>query len=39
MILDLKAIEADLDGDMGRISETKLLIVPGGFRILKRRIE
>jgi len=39
MIMDLKAIEADIDGDMGRISETKLLIVPGGFRILKRRVE
>ncbi len=39
MIADLKNIESDIDGDMGRISETKILIVPGGFRILKRRVE
>lgn len=37
VISDLKNLENDLDGDMGRISETKILIVPGGFRILKRR--
>jgi SepF-like predicted cell division protein (DUF552 family) len=39
LIGDLKNIEAELDGDMGRVSETKILIVPGGFRILKRRFE
>lgn len=38
LISDMKALEADIDGDMGRISETKLLIVPGGFRILKRKV-
>ena len=38
LIADMKALEADIDGDMGRISETKLLIVPGGFRILKRKV-
>lgn len=39
LIMDLKALESDMDGDMGRISETKIIIVPGGFRILKRRVE
>lgn len=39
MIGDLKNIENDIDGDMGRVSETKILIVPGAFRILKRRFE
>jgi len=39
LIGDLKNLEDDIDGDMGRISETKILIVPGTFRILKRRFE
>ncbi len=39
LIGDLKKLEEELDGDMGRISETKILIVPGGFRILKRKFE
>lgn len=39
LIADLKSLDADVDGDMGRISETKIIIVPGGFRILKRRAE
>lgn len=39
LIADMKALNLDIDGDMGRISETKILIAPGGFRILKRRVE
>lgn len=39
LIGDLKTLESDIDGDMGRISETKILIVPGGYRILKRKFE
>lgn len=39
VISDLKNMENELDGDMGRISEAKILIVPGGFRILKRRLD
>jgi len=38
LISDLKALEADIDGDMGRVSETKIMIVPSGFRILKRKV-
>jgi SepF-like predicted cell division protein (DUF552 family) len=38
LISDLKALETDLDGDMGRISESKILIVPGAFRILRRKV-
>lgn len=37
VIGDVKSLENELDGDMGRVSESKILIVPGGFRILKRR--
>jgi SepF-like predicted cell division protein (DUF552 family) len=39
LIGDLKNLEEEVNGDMGRISETKILIVPGAFRILKRRFE
>jgi SepF-like predicted cell division protein (DUF552 family) len=39
LIGDLKNLEAEVNGDMGRISETKILIVPAGFRILKRKFE
>lgn len=39
LIGDLKSVESEIDGDMGRISETKILIVPTAFRILKRRFE
>lgn len=39
LISDLKNVESEINGDMGRISESKILIVPGGFRILKRRFE
>ena len=39
LIGDLKNLETEINGDMGRISETKILIVPGSFRILKRRFE
>ncbi len=39
LISDLKNIEDEINGDMGRISESKILIVPGAFRILKRRFE
>lgn len=39
LIGTLKSLESDINGDMGRISETKILIVPGGFRILKRKFE
>ena len=35
---DLKRFEHEIDGDMGRVSETKILIVPSGYRILKRRV-
>jgi len=35
----MKNLESDINGDMGRISETKILIVPSGFRILKRKFE
>ncbi len=39
LIGSLKDVESDINGDMGRVSETKILIVPGGFRILKRKFE
>lgn len=39
MIGDLKNLEGEINGDMGRISESKILIVPDSFRILKRRFE
>jgi SepF-like predicted cell division protein (DUF552 family) len=39
VVTDLKGVESEIDGDMGRISETKILIVPGGYRILKRRAD
>ena len=39
VIADVKALENELNGDMGRLSETKILVVPGGFRILKRRTD
>ncbi|MBN2517842.1 MAG: cell division protein SepF [Candidatus Altiarchaeota archaeon] len=39
LITDLKALENEIDGDMGRISETKILFVPSGFRLLKRKFE
>ena len=39
LINDLKALEQEVDGDMGRISESKILITPNGFRILKKRLE
>ncbi len=39
LVGNLKNLESELNGDMGRISETKILIVPGGFRILKRKFE
>jgi SepF-like predicted cell division protein (DUF552 family) len=39
VISDLKDLEREIDGDMGRVSETKILIVPGEYRILKRRGE
>jgi SepF-like predicted cell division protein (DUF552 family) len=38
LIGDMKKLEDEVDGDMGRISETKILFVPSGFRILKRQI-
>jgi len=38
LVEDLKALGQELDGDMGRVSETKILFVPSGFRILKRRL-
>jgi SepF-like predicted cell division protein (DUF552 family) len=39
LISDLKNLEGEINGDMGRISETKILIVPTDFRILKRKFE
>jgi SepF-like predicted cell division protein (DUF552 family) len=39
LIGDLKNLESEINGDMGRISEAKVLIVPAGFRILKRKFE
>lgn len=39
LIADLKTVQDEIDGDMGRISESKILIVPGGYRVLKRRVE
>ncbi|MBN2518156.1 MAG: cell division protein SepF [Candidatus Altiarchaeota archaeon] len=39
LINDMKALEQEIDGDMGRISESKIIVVPNGFRILKRRAE
>jgi len=39
LISDLKNLEGEINGDMGRISESKILIVPTDFRILKRRFE
>lgn len=39
LIGELKNLESETDGDMGRISETKILIVPSGFRILRKRVE
>lgn len=39
LVNDLKALENEVDGDMGRVSETKILVAPNGFRILKRRFE
>ena len=39
LIGDLKTLEGEIDGDMGRVSESKILIVPAGFRILKRKFE
>jgi len=38
LIGDMKKLEEEIDGDMGRISETKILFVPSGFRILKRQV-
>lgn len=38
LIGDLKKLEESVNGDMGRISEAKILIVPTEFRILKRRV-
>ncbi len=39
LIGDLKNLETEIDGDMGRISESKILIVPSTFRILKRKFD
>ncbi len=39
LVGNLKNLESEINGDMGRISETKILIVPAGFRILKRKFE
>jgi len=39
LINDLKSLEQEVDGDMGRVSDSKILIAPSGFRILKRRVE
>jgi len=36
LISSLKDLEGDIDGDMGRVSDTKILIVPSEYRILKR---
>lgn len=38
LIADLKTVQDEIDGDMGRISESKILIVPGGYRVLKRKV-
>lgn len=38
LIADLKTVQEEMDGDMGRISESKILIVPGGYRVLKRKV-
>lgn len=38
IIDDLKALCEELDGDMGRVSASKILFVPNGFRILKRKL-
>ncbi|HHQ44972.1 MAG TPA: DUF552 domain-containing protein [Candidatus Altiarchaeales archaeon] len=35
IVKELRDAAIDLDGDIGRISETKLLIVPAGMRIVQ----
>jgi len=36
IIKDLRDACVEMDGDIGRISEDKLLIVPAGFRIISK---
>ncbi len=36
MVKDLRDACMDMDGDLGRISEEKLLVVPAGMRVVQR---